>query len=228
MITGALKTVIRILTCILPLLANSVMSNESIQSTIMHAEIKEGLPKGLLLAVAKTESKLQPWTMNIDGISVFLDSKKQAIEVLKAVASTHRYGVQGMFNGEYFAGFYQTETEAFQKSQQLAKTNNLIRINQKDFIKVNPIYTDVCVMQINYRYHGTENFNNVNEMFDQSKCIYYAASFLSKLIKKHGIKKGVGCYNGCSAQSISSGSTQKYANKVLSAWNSNINISFRD
>ena len=203
MIIGAQRIAIKILLALSLLFSIEVSASNTIRSKIHEAEVMNGIPSGLLLAIAKIETGLTNWAMNIDGISVFVKNKKQAITVLKTVASTHRYGVQGKKNGVIFAGFYQSEREAINRSQQLKHKKQLVRVRNKDYTKVNPIYTDVCVMQINYRYHGSDNFKNVDEMFDLDKCIQYAAGFLSKLINTHGIKEGIGCYNGCSTKSVS-------------------------
>ncbi|MGJ0509981.1 MAG: transglycosylase SLT domain-containing protein [Methylocystis sp.] len=44
---------------------------------------------------------------------------------------------------------------------------------------------DIGCMQINYRYHGKQ-FASVEEMFDPSRNVDYAARFLSELHKKEG------------------------------------------
>jgi len=218
MITGALKIAIRFLMIFFVLISFDSIASDEIRKKIHNAELEHDIPTGLLLAIAKIETGLKNWAMNIDGISVFAKDEAQAIQVLKTVASSHRYGVQGRNNGVLFAGFYKTEYEAKAKSRDLERKNQLIKVKNNYYTKINPIYTDVCVMQINYRYHGPEHFKNINEMFDVDKCIHYAASYLSKLIKKHGIKAGVGCYNGCSNESKKQGSTDRYIKKVFEHW----------
>jgi len=184
-------------------------------------ENKYKLPKNILKAISIVESKTLPWTMNIDGVPVYANSKNQAVTVLKHVARSHRFGIAYKQGERVKSGFYKTEKAA--KKALKAKTRlgaKILKINKRFINKVNPKNSDICLMQVNYRWHGKDNFRSVNEMFDPEKCINYAAKYLSTLINRHGLDKGIGCYNGCGKSKSDQITMKSYIRKVKREWSS--------
>lgn len=190
-----------------------------IKDKISFYEAKYKLPHNLLLAMALTESRLNPWAINIDGIPVFPASKSDALSILKSVASGNLYGIYLQNGSLRKSGFYRSKDEA---AHNLLKYTNLkwkaIKNKGQSIRKLNPINSDVCLLQINYKYHGDTGFDSVNDMFDIDKCIKYSAKYLSTLINRHGITKGIGCYNTCGTKLKSVQTRNKYIAKVLRNW----------
>lgn len=72
---------------------------------------------------------------------------------------------------------------------------------------------DVGVMQLNYRWHGSE-FNNITQMLIPENNIKYAASLLKSLKIKHGTwHKAIKYYHSATPEHH-----KKYSRKVLACW----------
>lgn len=54
-----------------------------ILNLITNAEQEHGIPKGLLLAVAKTESNLKSFALNIEGRPIFPTDKESALKTIR-------------------------------------------------------------------------------------------------------------------------------------------------
>jgi soluble lytic murein transglycosylase-like protein len=68
--------------------SNEAMSRHKIIELIKIQETKHHIPSGLLLAVIKTESNLNPLALNINGKSLFFNDKDKAIKAInEAIAS---------------------------------------------------------------------------------------------------------------------------------------------
>jgi len=190
-----------------------------IKDRIHFYEDKFNLPHNLLIAIAMTESRLNPWAVNIDGIPVFPTSKHDAVSILKAVASGNLYAIYLRKKGTRKSGFYSSAYEASINLSRYESENwKAIKTQGKIIRKINPRNSDICLMQLNYKYHGATEFSTVNDMFDIDRCIKYGAQFLSSLIKKHGLTKGIGCYNTCGSKATSVVKRNKYIASVMRNW----------
>ena len=63
--------------------ANQQYNEQDLSSLIASAEIEHNIPSGLLFAIAKTESGMKAYALNIGGRAVFLPSISKAQEVLE-------------------------------------------------------------------------------------------------------------------------------------------------
>lgn len=61
---------------------DDVSSRNTILKLIQEAENKHHIPSGLLLAVVRTESNMNPFALNISGKSLFLKTKSEAIQAI--------------------------------------------------------------------------------------------------------------------------------------------------
>ena len=211
---------IRATSIVLCMLSASAHSSSDFDKYFSKVEVKYGLPKKILKAIATVESELHPWTLNIDGIPVFAKDKVEAVQVLKFAASSHPYGIAYRDKiGNVKSGFYRSSTEAKKAIKRLSDRGlRPMKINGSTINKVNAFNSDLCIMQLNYRYHGKTEFLTANEVFNLNKCIDYAGQFLSSLIERHGLDKGIGCYNGCGKKPEAQRVMKQYISKVKSAW----------
>jgi soluble lytic murein transglycosylase-like protein len=68
---------------ITPANATQASNKDESLNLITNAEQEYGIPKGLLLAVAKTESNLKSFALNIEGRPIFLADKESALKTIR-------------------------------------------------------------------------------------------------------------------------------------------------
>lgn len=162
------------------------------------AEKKYGLPSGYLVAVATIETLINNYAFNVDGVGFHMSSEKEVISALYNITKNPYLIRAKTPEGKELKYFTSTEISAKTRVDQLKAEGFSIRTQKgQEYRRLTTITTDVCVLQINNKYHVRDQFRSINEVLNEDACIDYGARFLSTLIEKHGLKNGVGCYNTC-------------------------------
>lgn len=139
-----------------------------IRRMIAKAEVVYKIPSGLLSAIAKVESDIKEFAVNVGGKATYATSLAEAVSVANAQINAGKKNI------------------------------------------------DLGVMQLNYRWHGSQ-FSSLEEMLTPKKNIAYAASLLSSLYKQHGNwQLAIRHYHSANPKYSS-----KYSRKVTMAWLSN-------
>lgn len=155
------------------------------ESLIRDAEIKYGIPKGLLKAIALIESgrkistnskklSVWPWTINADGKSYFLNSKNEAIEkVIKLKKNGAKFIDVGCMqvNLHYHKDAFKNLDEAFSPQKNIeyaAKYLTSLKTQLNSWKMAVCYYHSQCskhyipycsAVLANYKYTSKENFN---------------------------------------------------------------------
>ena len=139
-----------------------------IRRMITKAEVEYKIPFGLLSAIAKVESNIREFAVNVGGKATYANSLAEAVSVANAQINAGKQNI------------------------------------------------DLGVMQLNYRWHGSQ-FSSLEEMLTPKKNIAYAAGLLSSLYKQHGNwQLAIRHYHSANLKY-----STKYSRKVTMAWLSN-------
>jgi hypothetical protein len=139
-----------------------------IRGMIAKAEVEYQIPSGLLSAIAKVESDIKEFAVNVGGKATYANSLAEAVSVVNTQINAGKQNI------------------------------------------------DLGVMQLNYRWHGSQ-FKSLEEMLTPKKNIAYAASLLSSLYKQHdNWQMAIRHYHSANPKYSS-----KYSRKVTMAWLSN-------
>jgi len=139
-----------------------------IRGMITKAEVEYQIPSGLLSAIAKVESDIKEFAVNVGGKAIYANSLAEAVSVVNTQINAGKQNI------------------------------------------------DLGVMQLNYRWHGSQ-FKSLEEMLTPKKNIAYAASLLSSLYKQHGNwQMAIRHYHSANLKY-----STKYSRKVTMAWLSN-------
>lgn len=168
---------------------NSTSWGSAYFDAINQFEKKYKLPAGTLYTISKLETSHRPWTLNVNGIAVYLQSQNQLIYALREISNKPFY----FQSNDNFHNFHKTEELAKQAALKLNVPFSKIQ-------KLNIKSTDICGTQLNY-YWNEASFNNVIEMTDIHKCLERSAQLLKNHINTHGFEVGVACYHNCDQKS---------------------------
>jgi hypothetical protein len=176
-------------------------SQEQIDAMLLKASIANGVPLGLLSGIAKTESSMNPWALNINGEGYSFKSKRQLLETLTVIQQKQwllKFKMYGAKQNSPHRRYFKTKKSAIGYAANLQRAlskqgrNNLkyagetVSIERGEFsirnLKVKS--TDIGLMQVNFYHHAKEG-QTVGYWLDMENNIDYAASFLSTLLKRH-------------------------------------------
>ncbi len=170
--------------------ANKSYTKVTCESLIREAEIKYGIPKGLLKAIALRESgrkisansnklRVWPWTINADGKSYFLNSKNEAIKkVINLKNNGARFIDVGCMqvNLHYHKDAFKNLNEAFSPKKNieyaakyLAKLKHQLNSWKMAVCyyhsQCSKHYTPYCsAVLANYKHTSKEDFNPVEKI----------------------------------------------------------------
>lgn len=141
----------------------------------------------LLRAIAKVESNLYPWAVNINWESFRPESPYQAVRLIRKVRQN-----PWLLRVDYANGsnrlFFPSGPAAQKALAGLRRRAVLMGIeppHQWEIRKLDVRSVDIGLMQINWKFHG-EHFESMEELFDPATNLDYAARFLGQLLKQHG------------------------------------------
>lgn len=141
----------------------------------------------LLRAIAKVESNLYPWAININWESFRPESPYQAVRLIRKVRQ-NPWLLRVDYADESHRLFFPSGRAAQQALAGLRQRATLMGIDpphQWEIRKLDVRSVDIGLMQINWKFHG-EHFESMEELFDPATNMDYAARFLRKLLKEHG------------------------------------------
>lgn len=159
---------------------------------VIAAAKEYGVPPKLLAAVMMQESRGHPWTLNIDGESFYLNSKREAVKLAQFVQDRPWMLVlPGGTNGKAAKSryFFATEADARRaRMQSGSPPGGSIR-------KIRPMMIDLGLMQINLYWHH-EQMGSFEQALDPAWNLRYGAKYLASLIRQKGsVKEAIGYYN---------------------------------
>lgn len=194
-------------------------SKDNLYRYLNQAEARYGLPHNTLVALAYTESSMNPFAINADGVSFYPDSKDQAVSILKGL-NLNPYVIK-VKTKEQPSGinYFYSSAEAAARAVESIRSRNAVGDMSVLAMPVgkNTYYrrldlknTGLCLLQVSNKYHGVNAGRTVNEILDPTFCVNYGAQFIKQLIEKHGFEKGVGCYYTCGSSNRARKDREEY------------------
>ncbi|HVL01636.1 MAG TPA: lytic transglycosylase domain-containing protein [Dongiaceae bacterium] len=156
----------------------------------------------LLRAIAKVESNLYPWAININWESFRPESPYQAVRLIRKVRQ-NPWLLRVDYADRSDRLFFPTGLAAQQALAGLRQRATLLDIpapHQWEIRKLDVRSVDIGLMQINWKFHG-EHFESMEDLFDPATNLDYAARFLRQLLKTHGdLETAVAHYHSSTIQ----------------------------
>lgn len=141
----------------------------------------------MLRAIAKVETNLYPWAVNINWESFRPESPYQAVRLIRKVRQ-NPWLLRVTYSNGSNRLFFPSGPAARHALDGLRHRAALLGIEapfQWEIRKLDVRSVDIGLMQINWKFHG-EHFDSMEELFDPATNLDYAARFLSLLLKQHG------------------------------------------
>lgn len=167
-------------------LSTSLASAGGLANIAEEAAFSYEVDPNLVLAVIEQETRQTPYAIGIAGEPFMFKNKQRALSLLYSLNTTPWLLVM-RHQGERKRFLFKDKGAAQEYGASYPEWSTKI-------MRVKPIDVDVGAMQINLHYHA-EQFASYEHMLDLRTNIFYGTKFLASLIKKHGLKRGVGRYN---------------------------------
>jgi hypothetical protein len=175
--------------CLLALWCFSGSASASLYETFA---AKYGLDPYLIKAVAYVESQGKPWTINMDGLPVMFDNKRDAVAFVQARQDSPWYVAVRIREGSFDYQWFSSPVDAgvyYQVALRKYGARNVYTA------RINPENVDIGLMQINWRQHREHARLTLEELFDPILNMDYASGLLADLIHKNGAWKGIALYH---------------------------------